>query len=336
MKAAPSHYTLNTGTRAIRSGPNRVATAVNPDTGCVVTVFPERRPALSLPDNHWTIFMTDGFSWPQGNLVAIGGAEDKTSDLDILARVFELAPCHSRDVAVIATASGIPEEVLPPYEAAFKRLGAATVHALPVRDRRAASNAETVAAIERCGAIFFTGGDQLRLTHVLGGSPLLEAIRARYQAGAVVAGTSAGAAAMATTMIYNGDAADCLHKGAVKMTTGLAFVEGVTIDSHFLERGRFTRLMEVGATNPELLGVGLGEDAGVIIHPGNVLEAIGTGHVIIVDNTQIAGSNITEIAQGDPVAVEHVILHALIAGHGYDTQARRYLIPEGLAARLGE
>jgi len=279
--------------------------------------------------------MADVHPWPQGNLVAIGGAEDKTSDLDILARVFELAPCHSREVAVIATASGIPDEVLPPYVAAFERLGAEKVHALSVRDRRAANDPATRETVANCGTIFFTGGDQLRLTHVLGGSPLLETIRARYQAGAVVAGTSAGAAAMATTMIYNGDAADCLHKGAVKMTTGLAFVEGLTIDSHFLERGRFTRLMEVGATNPELLGVGLGEDAGVIVHPGNVLEAIGTGHVIIVDNAQIAGSNIAEIAQGEAVAVEHVILHALIAGHGYDAEERLYLTPERLSDRLG-
>lgn len=279
--------------------------------------------------------MADNNRVPKGNLVAIGGAEDKTSDLEVLARVFDLAPAGNREVAVLATASGVPDEVLPPYETAFERLGAESVHLLSVRDRRAAGDGDTVAAVQRCGVIFFTGGDQLRLTHVLGGSPLLEAIRQRYQDGAVVAGTSAGAAAMSATMIYNGDAADCLHKGAVKMTTGLSFVEGLTIDSHFLERGRFTRLMEVGATNPELLGVGLGEDAGVIVHPGRVLEAIGTGHVIIVDNTHIAASNIAEIVQGDPVAVENVIMHALISGHGYDTDARAYLTPEKLSDRLG-
>jgi cyanophycinase len=273
---------------------------------------------------------------PQGTLIAIGGAEDKTSNLEVLTRVFAHAPADNKTVAVIATASQIPEEVLPAYDDVFKRLGATRVHSLDVQERAAAKDPDTCAVVRQAGVVFFTGGDQLRLTHVLGGSPLLQAVRERYHEGAVLAGTSAGAVALSSTMIYNGSAADALRKGAVKMSNGLGFVDDVVIDSHFLERGRFTRLMEVGATNPEYLGLGLGEDAGVIFHNGGFLEAIGPGHVVIVDSRELVSSNVADLEDGEPVAVENVIMHALISGHGFDRTTRKYLGAELLAQRLGE
>lgn len=269
-----------------------------------------------------------------GRLVAIGGAEDKEAELEILSRVFALAPEGHDQVTVIATASGIPDDVLPTYKAVFKRLGAKRVHTLGVRDRKEAADPQSVRQVARSGVIFFTGGDQLRLTNVLGGSDMLEAIRGRFLAGAVVAGTSAGAVALSSTMIYNGGAEDALHKGSVKMSSGLGFVDGLIIDSHFLERGRFTRLMEVGATNPEHLGVGLGEDAAAIIHPNRVLEALGSGHVILVDSRDLASSNVAELSMGEPVAIENVVMHALISGHGFDIDERRYLSPDTLSSVL--
>lgn len=279
--------------------------------------------------------MTSSKSASSGPVVAIGGAEDKTSELDILRRVFALVPGNDKEVATIATASGFPEDVLPAYEQAFERLGAKRVHLLDVRDRQDATDEKHIAAVNRSDIIFFTGGDQLRLTSVLGGSPLLQAIRDRVLTGAVVAGTSAGAVALSSTMIYNGAAADALRKGAVNMTAGLGFVDGLIIDSHFLERGRFTRLMAVGATNPEHLGVGLGEDAAVIVHPSRILEAIGPGHVIIVDSYNVASSNVAELEARGAIAIENVVMHALISGHGYDVGERCYLDPEMLAAKLG-
>ncbi len=269
-----------------------------------------------------------------GFVVAIGGAEDKTSELAILRRVFALAPADKRVVGVITTASGVPDEVFPAYEEAFTRLGAEEVHHLNIRNRDEARDERNVETVRRCGTIYFSGGDQLRLTNTFGGSDVLDAIRDRLAEGAVVAGTSAGAAAMSATMIYNGSAADALKKGSVSMSGGLAFVEGVVIDSHFLERGRFTRLMEVGATNPEYLGVGLGEDAGVIVHDGEILEAIGTGHVIVVDSSELRSSNVAELSDGEPVAVEHVVMHALISGCGYHVGERRFLHPEELETRI--
>lgn len=274
--------------------------------------------------------MKSEFVASRGALVAIGGAEDKTSELAILKRVFAMAPQDNWEVGVITTASGIPDEVFVDYRHAFGRLGATHVHNLDVRNRDDARRTENVELALRCGTLFLSGGDQLRLTNILGGSPLLQAVRARHAAGAVVAGTSAGAAAMSATMIYNGAAADALRKGAVKMSAGLAFVDGFVIDSHFLERGRFTRLMEVGATNPEYIGVGIGEDAAVIVHEGPILEALGTGHVIVVDSSDLENSNVAEINDGEPVAVEHVVMHALISGYGYHVKQRRFLQPHQL------
>jgi cyanophycinase len=271
-----------------------------------------------------------------GTLIAIGGAEDREQELEVLSKVFSYTPEDSDEVTVIATASGVPEEILPVYEEAFQRIGASKVHCLSVRERQDAADPANIELIQRSGVVFFTGGDQLRLTNVLGGSDMLKAIRNHYANGGVIAGTSAGAVAQSTTMIYNGGAADALHKGAVKMSSGLGFVEGIIIDSHFLERGRFTRLMEVGATNPEYLGVGLGEDAAVIVHRNRVLEAIGTGHVIIVDTRDLASSNIADLAMGEAVAIENVVMHALISGHGFDIDARKYLDPEALNTKMRE
>ncbi|WP_048308187.1 cyanophycinase [Halomonas sp. PR-M31] len=278
--------------------------------------------------------MVSQLSTAVGHIVAIGGAEDKTSDLEILKRVFSLAPEGNGEVSIIATASGIPDQVLPAYQAAFERLGANRIHALDIQDRKQASDPDNVQLIRQSGVIFFTGGDQLRLTNVFGGSATLTAIRERLMDGAVVAGTSAGAAALPSTMIYNGASADALRKGGVNMTSGLGFIDYLIIDSHFLERGRFSRLMQVGASNPEYLGVGLGEDAGVIVHPNRILEAIGPGHVILIDSRGLASSNITDLSMGEPIAVENMILHAMVSGHGFDIEARHYLDADELTALL--
>lgn len=261
----------------------------------------------------------------QGALIAIGGAEDRTGESAVLKRVLDFVTADPFEVGVITTASRFPADAFAAYERAFEALGARAVHHLDVPDRAAALEPQHPARLDACGLIFIAGGDQLRLTNVLGGSPFLEAMRARHEEGAVVAGTSAGAAALAATMIYDGAAANALRKGAVKMAAGLAFVRGIIIDSHFLQRGRFTRLMEVGATNPEYVGVGIGEDAAVVIHPGPVLEAVGPGLVIVVDSSQLRHSNVVELEVGEPVAVEHVIMHALTSGYGYDVKLRAFI-----------
>lgn len=267
----------------------------------------------------------------KGPLVAIGGAEDKASEASILRRVLALAGVPDPVVGLITTASSIPDEVYAGYDAAFGKLGAAEVLDIRIRSRLDAGSETFVEMIRRSDVLFISGGDQMRLTNILGASIALAAMRARHDEGAVIAGTSAGAACQSRTMVYGGPADDSLRKGAVKMSAGFGFVEGVIIDTHFLERGRFSRLMEVGTTNPEYLGVGLGEDAAVRFD-GDLIRAFGPGHVILVDSSRITGSNVFDLADGEAVSVQNVIMHALVDGYGYSLKDRKVLGPDELRA----
>ncbi|WP_135503243.1 cyanophycinase [Roseovarius aestuariivivens] len=267
----------------------------------------------------------------QGALVAIGGAEDKTSDATILRRVLKLSRSDAPVVGVITTASSIPDEVFQGYKSVFQNLDAAEVLDVRIRTRADAESATFIKMIEQSDVIFISGGDQMRLTNILGASTALAKIRARRSEGAVVAGTSAGAACQSHTMVYGGPADDCLRKGAVKMTAGFGLVEDVIMDTHFLERGRFSRLMEVGSTNPELVGVGLGEDAAVLFDR-HLIRAFGHGHVIIIDSSEISGSNVFDLADGEAISVHNVKMHALVDGDVFSMADRRVLGPEELRA----
>ena len=273
-----------------------------------------------------------GDTEPKGKLVAIGGAEDKTSDAEVLRRVLELTGKSRPRVGVITTASGYPDEVFADYQQVFGRIGAGAVLDIRVRERTDAEAPEVIEMIQGSDVIFISGGDQMRLTSIFGGSSALEALRQRHLEGGVIAGTSAGAACQSTTMVYGGDATDSLRKGAVKMTAGFGFIERVIIDTHFLERGRFSRLMEVGATNPEYLGVGLGEDAGALFEDG-MLHAFGPGHVILVDSSEISGSNVFDLEEGEAVSLYNVKMHALVDGDVYSLDDRSVLKPEDIAAK---
>ncbi|MGR3496213.1 cyanophycinase [Citreimonas sp.] len=267
-----------------------------------------------------------------GALVAIGGAEDKTNEIGILRHVLALSGKPDPVVGVITTASSIPDDVFAAYDAAFRTIGAGEVLDVRVRDRRGANTPQVIEMIERLDVLFISGGDQMRLTHVFGGSDVLDTIRRRHEEeGMVIAGTSAGAACQSATMVYGGAADDSLRKGAVKMSAGFGFMDGVIIDTHFLERGRFSRLMEVGATNPEYLGVGLGEDAAAQFD-GDVIRVFGPGHVILVDSADISGSNVYDLAEGEAVAVSGVKMHALVDGYGFSLTDRRVLGPDELEA----
>ncbi len=268
----------------------------------------------------------------KGPLIAIGGAEDRSSRSDILRRILTMTDKEAPTVGVITTASSIPDDVFEIYRTTFCTIGAAEVLDLRIRDRMDAASLDIVAMIQSSDIIFLSGGDQMRLTNILGATAAMAAIRARHADGAVIAGTSAGAACQSQTMVYGGSAGDALRKGAVRMSAGFGLVEGVIIDTHFLERGRFSRLMEVGATNPEYLGLGIGEDAAVLFD-GDVIRAFGSGHTIIVDSSQVTGSNVCELEDGQPVSVQNVIMHALVDGFGYSQTERRVLGPDELQAK---
>jgi len=268
----------------------------------------------------------------KGKLIAIGGAEDKASATSILERVLKCSHKPEPRVGVITTASSIPEEVFEGYREVFARLGAGEIMDIRIRERKDAADKAKIEMIANSDVIFISGGDQMRLTSIFGGSDALGAIRKRYEEGGVVAGTSAGAACQSTTMVYGGNATDSLRKGAVRMSAGFGLIDKVIIDTHFLERGRFSRLMEVGATNPEYLGVGLGEDAAVLFGE-DTIRAFGPGHVILVDSSRITGSNVFDLSDGEAVSVHGVLMHAMIDGDVYNMSDRRMLSAEEIKTK---
>ncbi len=280
--------------------------------------------------------------YPKGKLLAIGGAEDKGTNLEtgeiqrnnlnffelgILRRlVHETGNLDSR-IEVITTASMIPVEVGDNYLSAFGKIGCSNIGVMHIRNRTDVSTEEYIERIKNCDAVMFSGGNQMRLTSTFGGTDFLSIIMKRFkdEENFLVAGTSAGAMAMSNTMIYEGNAAKAHLKGEVKITTGLAFMNDVIFDSHFEKRGRFGRLAQAIATNPSCIGIGLGEDTGMLITNGNKMEAIGSGLVMIIDGHDIRHSNIADIPDGNPISIENLKVHFCENGNGYLVDQRLFL-----------
>ncbi len=175
----------------------------------------------------------------------------------------------------------------------------------------------------------FTGGDQLRLTSILGGTPFDTILLDKYKnTDFMYAGTSAGAAAASTNMIYQGSSSEALLKGEVKITSGLGLIDGVIIDTHFVKRGRIGRLFQAVVGNPKVLGIGLGEDTGLLITNGLQMEAIGSGLVIVVDGREIKDTNLTQIAIGKPISINHLITHVMSKYDKFDLDTRKMSIQD--------
>ncbi len=280
-------------------------------------------------------------SHPKGKLIAIGGAEDKGTNLEtgevyrnnlnffelgILRKVMLEAGGPSAKIEVITTASMIPYEVGENYLNAFGKIGCTNVNIMHIRTRQDAMNPEYIERVRQCDCVMFSGGNQLRLSATDGGTDFLSELKRRYNDdNFVIAGTSAGAMAMSNTMIYEGNAMRAHLKGEVKITTGLGFINSVIIDSHFEKRGRFGRLAQAVATNPGCIGIGLGEDTGMLITEGNKMEAIGSGLVIIIDGHDILHSNIADIPEGNPISLENLKVHFCEKGNGYLLKERKFL-----------
>ncbi len=278
---------------------------------------------------------------PNGKLIAIGGAEDKGTDavksefynsnlnffeLGILRRIVEEAGGLSARIEVITTASSIPYEVGENYLNAFGRIGCTDIGVIHIRNREDALREEYIHRISNCAGVMFSGGNQLRLTAIFGGTQFLGIIKKRYKEEPfVVAGTSAGAMAMSNTMIYEGNPTRAHLKGEVKITTGLGLMDEVIFDSHFEKRGRFARLAQAVSANPSCIGIGLGEDTGMLITNGNRMEAIGSGLVIIVDGHDIRYSNMADIPEGNPLSIENLKVHFCAKGNGFLVQERKFI-----------
>jgi cyanophycinase len=277
---------------------------------------------------------------PKGKLIAVGGNEDKGTypnprskkkyyldffELGILKRFLQETAVPHPHIEVITTASLIPEEVGERYISAFGILGADNVHLMHIRDEKDALKAEYLERISKADGVMFSGGNQSRLTQIFGGTEFLDILKKRYlEEPIVVAGTSAGAMAMSRIMIKGGSSTDSLMRGSVKITHGLGFIDGVIIDSHFVIRGRFGRLMEAVVTHPKTIGIGLGEDTGVLITEGRDIETIGSNLVVIADGHEVGYTNVHEISQGKPVSIENMIMHVLAKGNVYDIKTRKF------------
>ncbi len=272
--------------------------------------------------------------YPKGKLIAIGGAEDKGTDLEtgeihrnnlnffelgILKRVVEEAGGIDAHIEIITTASTIPYEVGENYLDAFGKIGCLNVNTMHIRTRQDLQDKTYIDRLRKCDAVMMSGGNQMRLSTIFGGTEFLNEMIRRYRTnpGFLIAGTSAGAMAMSSNMIYEGNATRAHLKGEVKMTSGLGLIDKVIIDSHFEKRGRFGRLAQAVAANPGKIGIGLGEDTGIIITQGNKSEAIGSGLVVIIDGQDISHLNLADIPEGNPISIENLRVHFCAHGNGY-------------------
>ncbi|MBI4945643.1 MAG: cyanophycinase [Bacteroidetes bacterium] len=282
---------------------------------------------------------------PKGKLIVIGGAVDKGSfsekafdkqveknlnffETGILKRmILESAHKENSQIEIVTTASKIPKVVGQEYAKALEFLGAKKVHVLNIENREEAMGNEALERIRKADVVMFTGGDQLRLTSILGGTPLHDLLLLKYKTEHFIfAGTSAGAAAASNNMIYQGSSSEALLKGEVKMTSGLGLIDGVVIDTHFVQRGRIGRLFQAVVGNPRTLGIGLGEDTGLLITHGNNMEAIGSGLVILVDGRSIKDTNITQVEMGAPVSIKNLVVHVMSQYDKYDLEKHEMTI----------
>lgn len=279
-------------------------------------------------------------SAPKGKLIIIGGSVDKGSfsltpenlpkslkffEKGILKRMIDES-FNGKDsrIEIITTASNIPVEVGAEYIEAFKNLHVTNTAVLDIKSREEANDPKNIERLKNADVVMFTGGDQLRLTSIFGGTAFHLMLLDRYEnEHFVISGTSAGAAASSNNMIYQGSSSEALLKGEVKITGGLGFINNVIIDTHFVQRGRIGRLMYACASNPINLGIGLGEDTGLLITEGKNMEAIGSGLVILVDATNMRHTNLTDVEMGEPVSIDNLTVHVISYGDNFDLKTKR-------------
>ncbi len=264
----------------------------------------------------------------RGSLLLIGGSEDKDGHREILKRYSELVSEKNSYLVILTSATTEPESVGLDYQHIFKDLGIDSVKVLNIDNREKASNKENCKLIENASGIFFTGGDQLRITSIFGGSRISESLKKVYEAGAIVAGTSAGASVVSDIMIVGGHGDDSPQLDSVNLASGLGLLEEVIIDQHFAQRGRINRLMMAIAYNPYILGIGIDEDTAIEISPDGFFVVRGSNTVTVVDGRSITYSNISEIKNKQPLALLDVKVHILPANYKYSLRNRGIILPQ--------
>ncbi len=263
-----------------------------------------------------------------GHLLVIGGAEDKYNERRILKKFLELAGGAKAEVLIVPVASDYPEFAADVYTQAFRNLGVANPRVLRATSRQDVVNADVEKLCDGVTGIIMTGGDQMRLVSLLGGTKLAEKIRKLVrETNVVLAGTSAGAAAMSTSMIVRGEPTSHPHKNAVRLSPGLGFLKNIIIDQHFSERGRISRLITAVSFNPYNLGIGIDENTAIILDGKGKLEVYGQGSTTIVDGSQITFNEIAEVGDNEAFSVCGVQFHVLREGLVYNYIDRNPIQP---------
>jgi cyanophycinase len=259
-----------------------------------------------------------------GPVMLIGGAEDKVRDKVILSRFATFAGGSDGHVVVVATASSLGEVANERYRELFEGLGIGRVTGLRPEERSEAEEPELAASLNDATAVFLTGGNQLRLSSVVAGTRLADAILRAHDRGAVLAGTSAGASAMAAHMMAFGRAGETPKQRMAQLAAGLGVLQGVVIDQHFEQRGRFGRLLAVVAQSPSLLGIGLDEDTGAIVYADRSMEVVGKGAVTVIDGARVQTD--AHQAKGHrPIMVSGAVVHSLPGGTWFDLRGKTLL-----------
>ncbi|MFO0579117.1 MAG: cyanophycinase [Polyangia bacterium] len=264
----------------------------------------------------------------KGPLILVGGNEDKQKERKILAAVAsEIGDGH---LLLITAATNLPDEVADEYRRLFRELGVRHIEPVDVRRREQGYDEALLKKVGGAAGAFITGGDQLRLTSQLGGTPLLTALRSLHDSGGLLAGTSAGAAAMPDAMLIAGASDRSYQLHDLTMSAGLGVLCCVTVDTHFSQRGRISRLIGAATQNPEILGLGIDEDTAVVIRRGGEqFHVLGAGAVYVVDGTDISFSSLAERHPEGIVTVHDVRLHVLGEGQGFDLSQRRPVVRSG-------
>ena len=263
-----------------------------------------------------------------GQLLVIGGGEEHSVSGPILRRLFETDGGTRARILVCGAASTEPNELLEDYQRIFTELGAEEVTTEPLSDRRAAEAPELLERLDRATAVFFTGGDQLRLVAAIGGTEFGECVRTRLQGdGLVVAGTSAGAAAMSSVMVVGGPSSGTIRRADVELAPGLGYWRDTVVDTHFNQRGRVSRLLAIFASNPQVLGIGLDEDTGVHVELGRRFRVVGSGAALVF-NGRVTHTNAADAGREEVLALFDSKIHVLPDGYGFDLDRMRPLRPE--------
>lgn len=256
-----------------------------------------------------------------GQLIIIGGAEDREGDCQILREFIRCAGGLKAKILVMTVATDLPREVGDDYIRVFEQLGVEDVRILDTLYRDDTSSPHALEAIEKATGVFFTGGDQARIVDTLKGTEIDKLLHQRFDEGLVIAGTSAGAAMMPDMMIVEGDAETNPKVNIVETGPGMGFLANIAIDQHFAQRGRIGRLLSAMAQQSISLGFGIDENTAVIV-TGNLVKVVGEGAITVVDMASLTHSNLSELLRDEDLALCGVNLHILPDGYGFDLDAR--------------